>query len=714
MNTLRIIIFLAFYFLLVAWSSSAELSFKPFATLPKHIAEQVIAIYPTSKYDQHFIVASASGELFILNASKGQPELTPLNHNLLTENDNSRLLAIALHPNFDTREQNGYHKFYSAHQVAIDQANTKASRIVGRQFNKDSLEQDIVLKEWQLSDSINLEEVTVREVLRIGLPTSNTAKVQLAFNPYHRAWDDNFGLLYVGLSAIKGFATSPLYSGSILRIKPEQFGLKPYTVPPTNPYVENAEINQEIYRFRLSQLGHFTWPDRVNETLWIDHQDEQTHKISRASNPLSTVFRYKNLEISEFQILPYYGNQADQLFGSTLVVSVHQDQPYLVSLTKHASSNDYQLTPIIPLGVELPVKLFHDAVGGVLMYQPSTGILSRLVNNLADSKETLVTDSNTGLDKLIVFLIMLSLTSWGLWHTYRKINKRRFSVTSFYQQQFNHLELSNDDSVIHLFKPHQSVPSKSLAIGNLAGIKLLINNISVVELSHQQGMTNDFDNIWRQTCNVEKREKMTDGKLRHIQLAITDNERQIYLVSLYLRKGDNRISKASYQAALINAVDWAWRLSTLVAPETTEQRETSSDVIIDKSRPIKTRKTFLNCSALANTKASSALSGDNTINVSDKDKGEKCSEESKVETKAKQIADTNHEQKTDVNDFHLLSTANTTEESRALAENNGLTRGQTDAQIILALEKLVSLKKQNYLTEEEFEQAKAKLLNGLM
>ena len=774
MNTLRILIFLALKLLFISWGAASELSFKPIATLPQPIAQQVIAISPItkSKLDQQYLVASASGQLAFLDANRDKftmlnhqlPSNEPLSNQLLgdqlaSETEGKTLLAIALHPNFNTREQEGYHAFYTAHQAPVNKANNKTNRIFDRQINADTLTQEIVIQEWQLSDNIEQGGATIREVLSIGLPTPETTKVQLAFNPYHKAWDDNFGLLHIGLSAIEGFVTSPLYSGAILRIQPKAFGLKAYTIPQSNPFITKAEINPEIYRFKLSRLGNFIWPNRTEETLWIDHQDKQTRKISRASIPISTVFQFDNRNINEHQILAYYSRQADTLYGSTFVVSDHQDQPYLTSLTKNATEDGYQLTPLIALNTPLPVKLFNGANDEVLMYHPATGTLSSLVIALADStnSEALTTEpytgnlrtgnlstgnsnighSNAGIDKFVVILLILMLTSWGSWLIYRKINAQRFSVTSFYQQQFKHLELSSDQRIVHLFKAHQSIPSKSLTLSNISTIKLLLNNIAIVEITPQQGMTNDFANIWRQTCNIEKREKMVTGKLRHIQLAFLDSDKQIYLVSLYLRKGDNRISKASYQTANSQLVDWAWRLSALIAPETTEIRDTTADESLEKSRRINTIQSNEVDVKQTSEKVTEPLTEHLAEPLTEPLTDHLTKQSSEAFNKTKQAKESASAEHVDMPTLKTMlirqpvsdktiaeptipepsitePTISAPATEPTVSQNDELSRGQTDAQLIAALEKLASLKKQNYLTKEEFEQAKAKLLNDLI
>ena len=692
MNALRIFVFFALIFLLTPVSTGSQLTFKAIAKLPEHIAQQVIAIAPVSKYQQHYLIAIATGELLILDANNDEATLTSLDNKFLGNSENSQLLAIALHPNFSIREQDGYHTFYSAHQVTTESA--EATRIFDPQLEASAIKQDIIIQEWQLSEDIQLEESTSREVMRIGLPTKVTAQVQLAFNPYHKVWDDSFGILYIGLSAIEEFQSLPLYSGSILRIKPQQFGLKPYTVPPTNPYTNRDDINPEIFKLKLAKLSYFVWPDRANDTLWVDHLDQQSHRISQLSIPTATVHNYESLDVSAHQILPYYGRQTDILFGTTLVVSQLQGQTYLTSLTKPMSGGSYQLTPILPLASQTPVKLFNDTNGDALIYQPSSGVLSRLINEAAATanSETLVTSPNSGIEKLIVILMILSLSSWAFWLTFRKVKDKKLSITAYYQQQYSHLELSGDQKVLQLFKAQESVPTKSLPINGVDSIKLILNAITIAEFNQQRGMTNDLANIWRQACSVEKRQKMVTSKLRHIQMEISNKEGEVYSVSLYLRKGDSRISKASYQVAVANVIDWAWRLSQLIAPATTEQREQIKETeVIDKSRPIKARKlhfTKPSGSATSVTKDSTSAVN-NTDSVTQKLPTKSQTKDSQAQVRDSQTQPNN-------------------------VENDKVAQGQTDAQIILALEKLVKLKKQDFLTEEEFKQAKTKLLNGLM
>lgn len=71
---------------------------------------------------------------------------------------------------------------------------------------------------------------------------------------------------------------------------------------------------------------------------------------------------------------------------------------------------------------------------------------------------------------------------------------------------------------------------------------------------------------------------------------------------------------------------------------------------------------------------------------------------------------------------HLKTEANTTSSSVAATEikkgalskeNNNVSKAQVDTKLIEALNKLVTLKEQGHLNEDEFNLAKANLLNSL-
>jgi glucose/arabinose dehydrogenase len=108
---------------------------------------------------------------------------------------------------------------------------------------------------------------TRRELLRIDQPFANHNGGLLLFGP-----DD---LLYVG-SGDGGSGGDPMRNGQdlstllgkILRIDPDPAGGRPYTVPSSNPFVDEEGARGEIYSYGLRQPWRFSF-DRVTRALSI-------------------------------------------------------------------------------------------------------------------------------------------------------------------------------------------------------------------------------------------------------------------------------------------------------------------------------------------------------------------------------------------------------------------------------------------------------------
>ena len=106
-----------------------------------------------------------------------------------------------------------------------------------------------------------------REVLFVAQPYTNHNGGGLVFGPD--------GYLYIGLGDggsggdphRNGQSLSTLL-GKIVRISPRPSGDRPYTIPPDNPFVDDAGARPEIWAYGLRNPWRFSF-DRMNGDLWI-------------------------------------------------------------------------------------------------------------------------------------------------------------------------------------------------------------------------------------------------------------------------------------------------------------------------------------------------------------------------------------------------------------------------------------------------------------
>ena len=113
---------------------------------------------------------------------------------------------------------------------------------------------DAVLVEWTYDFTSNqVNAGSYREVFRVGMPVYDHPIKQIAFNTYAVPGDEDYGLLYIThgdgsvQSATAGGGQNNDALGKLLRINPLKNGNDPYSVPATNPFVNNSAYLDEIY-----------------------------------------------------------------------------------------------------------------------------------------------------------------------------------------------------------------------------------------------------------------------------------------------------------------------------------------------------------------------------------------------------------------------------------------------------------------------------------
>lgn len=138
---------------------------------------------------------------------------------------------------------------------------------------------DSVLVEWTFTpDSETVDPSTYREVFRVGLPFLDHPIKQIHFNPFATPGDADYGLLYIGhgdgsvQSSHSGGGLNNDALGKILRIDPLQKSLDPYSIPATNPFVNDETKLDEIYAigFRNPHTFSFARIESGQTVLIVD------------------------------------------------------------------------------------------------------------------------------------------------------------------------------------------------------------------------------------------------------------------------------------------------------------------------------------------------------------------------------------------------------------------------------------------------------------
>ncbi|QDS99575.1 PQQ-dependent sugar dehydrogenase [Adhaeretor mobilis] len=164
------------------------------------------------------------------------------------------LQGIAFHPEFAT---NG--KFYSTAMVNAPSSNA-GFNYLGNSIRGSGVNWEGVVAEWTYnSGSGQVDPNSYRELFRVQAPVNDHPLKLPAFDPYAESGDENYGLLFVAhgdannQNGLNNAQDTMGALGKFLRINPleDTANSNPYSVPGTNPFVNDPNTLDEIYT-----LGH--------------------------------------------------------------------------------------------------------------------------------------------------------------------------------------------------------------------------------------------------------------------------------------------------------------------------------------------------------------------------------------------------------------------------------------------------------------------------
>ncbi len=213
-------------------------------------------------------VPDLNGSLYFLRDGKPTMYLDVANHvgpDLWTSRGfGSGFGFVAFHPNF---ARNGV--FYTVDTEAGGALSTKKPNLGPA---GDAVVHGVIT-EWIADDpKATTFSGSRREVMRLSFPGFIHGIQQIAFDPYAKSADADFGLLYiaVGDGGAVGIAAEDkrtsdvpqdlgVPQGKILRIDPRADGEKPWSVPSANPFVDRKGALGEIYAVGLRDPYRFSW-----------------------------------------------------------------------------------------------------------------------------------------------------------------------------------------------------------------------------------------------------------------------------------------------------------------------------------------------------------------------------------------------------------------------------------------------------------------------
>lgn len=676
-------------------SPTTELELSAIANLDKAALknDKWHTVLPVLGDENQYFVATHAGKIHQLNNNEiSQSAFFDLK---LALNNSAiiALTAITLDPNFNYRDRDGYHSFYTAHIEASDNDKPKLAP-KGSEIN---LPYDAVVMRWKLTYSPNQPPKISQqhEVIRIAIQQKKEHIQQLSFNPYIEPWHEDFGLLFIALAQNEKLKNQALYAGAILRILPQKYGFQGYTIPAHNPFTKVADIHNEIVFIAGQQTEHFDWIKKSTYSLLVqmNHQDSNVlvqAKIGddwRAAIPPAQIKKRFPPTSTKRKALLYHGRELKTLWGKALHLE-ERDNIWQLQVSELSSAINNEDNPQYT-----PHKLISDNVqkqARFSLHQKHDGELLLLEHNqqrlytvkvpeTASSKAPVAerTNSASNNNNVLAFMFFLAFIVVSYFAFLRKNNAKK---QHFLHDQWANFEIDSGTKSLSLYKRHVQEVEKVISISSLVRSELLLNDevISTISADATQAFSNELEEIVLTIFAKEHRLKMIDEKQRKIQLCLTDDQNTRYLFCLYFRVGNIRHTKLKYQNVINKVIDWQWLFAQYINAEATTKRKIKVKLIREK-----VDKQIINSASTPEQVAPETLE-DNSTEV----------------TQTSNISTNTSENNNIINSNTQLNSA---EDSADL-----------DTKLVSALDKLVMMKKQGYLSDREFNIAKAKILKDLV
>jgi hypothetical protein len=537
------------------------------------------------------------------------------------------------------------------------------------------------------------------------VPDESLMIKQMSFNPYAKSWNEGFGLLYIALNGQPKWK-NPLYSGTIFRINPAKFGLRSFTIPTSNPYLENSEITDEIYLFNEQNINHFIWPNKGSEDILLSHLYNNKPVLSlininnglRVSDAINIIYQGGNIVKG---VILYRGAELPALRNNLLILTKAKHQNWLVeslSLAPAFNSIDtenkkpkqeWQFT-VEQLPYDSDIAVISSRDDEVLIIDKTLGNIFQVFKGMVQTnlpvEQAVVpqVDEKEGSDHLYILLLILLVVIGSCYYLF---TRNTISAKSIVRKQFAQLELSESKQQIGLYHRHQKTVDTIINISDINYLDIKLNGETISRLSREtgNGFNDDKEQDLRIALNKEKTDKMMGDKIRQINLSFTDIQTKNYTVCLYMRKGSARVTKKAYSAVIEDLIDWCWLLALTLNPDNTDKRNKKSLVSSKDIKSTVEQKTHI--ASLHDQVASNRLSTHRAKPV--------------LETSANNVGSTYKPYEPTVLDNETDS-IDTTPKNRSV-----------DTVLVNALEKLVELRKQGFLTQEEFTEAKKNVLGSL-
>jgi hypothetical protein len=625
-----------------------------------------------------FFVATNRGRVFLArkNDINNQNPILDLPQSL-NNSSFTTLTAISLHPSFTVPDVPGHATFYTAHTTAYEQSNSNNRLMINEPILTFTFE--TVITAWSYDfEKQQIAPQSQRELIRIPINSQDEAIKQLAFDPYLKPWHADYGQLYFSLGYSDELKQHALYSGAILRIHPMLFGARNYTVSETNPFLKDPEVSNEIVILGGHNIEHFFWTKYSHNTIFVKHNDNEKFRLSKGkvavkldSQPESNLLMLQAFAMPS--IVLYQGRNILNLRNKMVYFTLLDGGWHLSSVSLESKDDELPETEQVitteaitspALTTDSDLSIHNDSQNEIIIFDRHLNTLYSLqltkpaVSNTTENNnevDILPSANNSDDSKILIlgaFLIAVLISILLLFKL------KNASAKDVLNKKFVRLEYVPTKNTFELFKRNSKKPHTILQLTNISLCEILLNNevVSSIDNEPKNVIGNQLETEIREIFTKEQKRKIHLDQTREIQVALSD-QNESYVVCLYLRKGNSRITGEKYHKVVDNLMELCWVISKQLNPQVIEKRIVP---IAKVSRPILTSSTRKVVKPQTATP-----SADNKSNI----KQERPKDSSTIPEQVSK-----------------------------------------NTELVDSLEKLVNLHKQGYLSDEEFSLAKANLL----
>jgi hypothetical protein len=264
--------------------------------------------------------------------------------------------------------------------------------------------------------------------------------------------------------------------------------------------------------------------------------------------------------------------------------------------------------------------------------------------------------------KYLILFVSISVVLVSVFFFTKRNNPVHKVAMDLLDNRYARFEYVETKESIFLYRINQQKEHKTLNLKDINRCEVLLNTkvIAIIDGESENVISNQIEEEIRSLFNKEQDIQMGDEQTRQIEVILFDKDGS-HKICLYLRKGNNRVTGTKYYRSVDILIDLCWVISKQLNSQVTETRIIHGVTYTRPNLPVATKETT----------EPASIRNDNA------------------------------------NPKILASTKATTPKPNPL---KSVAQSIPKTEVVDALEKLVHLHKQGYLSDEEFSLAKTNLL----